>query len=387
MKRYLEQLAEKNSPLTFRTKAGKLAGYLGLVSNLVLGIAKLSIGLFSSSVSIMADAVNNLSDSASSLLTLFGFVIAGKPADKEHPYGHERFESISGMFISILVLFVGFQFLKSSIERIFQPQALKLTPLIFIILVLSIGIKYWQSRSYQTIGKKISSETIFAASQDALNDCLTTGVVLASSVVSYFFDLTLDGYVGTLVAIYILYSGFKLLKEFVDSLLGEAPSSEDINKMKNLLKSYPKILGFHDLVYHSYGGNHRFATVHIEIDDSYSLEKAHDMIDAIEKDFQKQLTIQLVCHVDPVDLKNSRRQFVRKKMKRFLFYLDSELSLHDLRLQQAKTGESLSFDVVVPRNSRFKDEELLVKIKEYCYDEFKIKEVQVVFDHNYLLAP
>lgn len=386
MKRYLDKLAMENSPEELRLKLGKFAGFLGLLSNLFLGLLKVFLGVMTHSVSITADAINNLGDSASSLLTLFGFVIGEKPADKEHPFGHERFELISGLLISILIIFVGLQFLKTSILRILTPQPVKMTPVVLILLIVSIGIKFWQSYSYKTIAGKISSETLMASSQDSLNDCLTTGVVLVSAMVQSIFHVTIDGYVGSLIALYILYSGLQMVKEFVASLMGAIPSEEKIVAMKNLLKSYRKIISFHDLLVHSYGANNQFATVHVEIDDRYSLEEAHEIIDSIEKDFLEKLNIHLVCHVDAVDLTNPRRQEIRKKLRRFVGYLDEELSIHDVKWQKKEQEEFLSFDIVVPKHSRFTDEELLERILKYCGDEFNISHVQVNFDHNYLLA-
>ncbi|WP_071130921.1 cation diffusion facilitator family transporter [Enterococcus timonensis] len=385
MEKYLAKMQNELPKANMRIKAGKFAGIIGLTSNLLLAFGKVILGFFTGSVSILADGVNNFGDGLSSLLTLIGFAVAGKPADTKHPYGHERFETISGLFISIIVTFVGLQFLKTSLERIIDPVATKISWLVLLVLLISIGVKFWQAWAYRKIGEKITSETLLAAATDSVNDCLTTGVVLLSAAVQMFTSWTIDGYVGLLLAAYILYSGIKLLKEFVDSLLGEVPAEEKIVAIEKQLKSYPKILGFHDLNFHSYGQNHQFATVHIEVDDRYSLERAHDMIDIIEKDFLETLNIQLVCHVDPVDVKNARRQKIRKSLRKFLRYLDDDLTLHDLRLSQDADGEHLSFDVVIPNKSHFTDEELLYRIKKYCLAEFKLSDVEIVFDHNYLL--
>ena len=387
MQHYLNRLQQRYPKAIYRTKAGQTAGVLGLVSNLLLGLVKIVLGLITGSVSIMADAINNLSDSASSLLTVIGFVIANKPADREHPFGHERFESISGLFISVLVTFVGLQFFKTSVERIITPKPIKMQLMVLIVLFASILVKFWQSRSYKKIAKTIDSKALEASSQDSLNDCLTTGVVLISAAVETFTTFEIDGFVGLAVAIYILYSGIKMLQGFVADLLGESPSHDEIEKMNNQLKTYHKILGYHDLIFHSYGKLHQFATVHVEVDDRETLEQAHNTVDMIEKDFADNLDIQLVCHVDPVDVKNNREHAIRKKLRRFLGYLEDDLTLHDLRLHKTDSGLTLSFDVVIPRKSRFLDEELLEKIRQYCADELHIAQVNVVFDHNYLLQP
>lgn len=369
----------------FRTKIGISAGLIGLGTNLLLFIAKMFLGLITQSVSIMADAINNLSDTASSVMTLLGFHVSSKPADKEHPYGHERFEYISGLFIALLIIFVGFQFLKTSFERILDPVSTKISPIVFVILVLSILIKLWQSTVYTKMGNAIQSNTLAATAQDSRNDVLTTIVVLLSAGVELATGWRVDGYIGLLIALYILFSGVQMIKSFIDELLGTRPTDEEIQDMEDRLDRYTQIIGYHDLMVHAYGPTQRFATVHIEVDDQLTLEEAHAVSDRIERDFQEGLNVQLVCHLDPVDLHDHRRQLIRKQLKRFLRYLDDGLSLHDLRLFREAEGERLTFDVVVPKNCRFTDQELLDRIRRFLADEFDLTQVEVVFDHNYLL--
>ncbi|MGX7352067.1 cation diffusion facilitator family transporter [Enterococcus canis] len=369
----------------FRTKIGISAGLIGLGTNLLLFIAKMFLGLITQSVSIMADAINNLSDTASSVMTLLGFHVSSKPADKEHPYGHERFEYISGLFIALLIIFVGFQFLKTSFERILDPVSTKISPIVFVILVLSILIKLWQSTVYTKMGTAIQSNTLAATAQDSRNDVLTTIVVLLSAGVELATGWRVDGYIGLLIALYILFSGVQMIKSFIDELLGTRPTDEEIQDMEDRLDRYTQIIGYHDLMVHAYGPTQRFATVHIEVDDQLTLEEAHAVSDRIERDFQEGLNVQLVCHLDPVDLHDHRRQLIRKQLKRFLRYLDDGLSLHDLRLFREAEGERLTFDVVVPKNCRFTDQELLDRIRRFLADEFDLTQVEVVFDHNYLL--
>lgn len=369
----------------FRTKIGISAGLIGLGTNLLLFIAKMFLGLITQSVSIMADAINNLSDTASSVMTLLGFHVSSKPADKEHPYGHERFEYISGLFIALLIIFVGFQFLKTSFERILDPVSTKISPIVFVILVLSILIKLWQSTVYTKMGNAIQSNTLAATAQDSRNDVLTTIVVLLSAGVELATGWRVDGYIGLLIALYILFSGVQMIKSFIDELLGTRPTDEEIQAMEDRLDRYTQIIGYHDLMVHAYGPTQRFATVHIEVDDQLTLEEAHAVSDRIERDFQEGLNVQLVCHLDPVDLHDHRRQLIRKQLKRFLRYLDDGLSLHDLRLFREAEGERLTFDVVVPKNCRFTDQELLDRIRRFLADEFDLTQVEVVFDHNYLL--
>ena len=242
MKRFLSQ-----GPEGKRTSIGQLAGVLGFLSNGVLFCGKFAIGVMASSVSIMADAINSLTDTISSLLTLVGFKIAAKPADKEHPYGHERFEYISGFLISLIMTFVGWQFLQASFEKILQPEKVKLNWIVFVVLLLSIAIKVWQSRMYHTLAKSIQSKTLQATSQDSLNDVLTTVAVLVSAIVEWFTGWRVDGYVGFLIALYIIYSGIKMVMEFIAELLGQRPTEEELDNMNQLLGEFPEILGYHDL--------------------------------------------------------------------------------------------------------------------------------------------
>ena len=377
---FIKKINTKDSNKT-RTSFGFLAGSLGLVSNGLLFVMKFLIGLFAQSVSIMADAINSLSDTASSVLTLVGFRIAAKPADKEHPYGHERFEYISGFMISIIITFVGFQFLISSIEKIMDPRNIKLSPLVFIILLLSIVIKIWQSFMYQKIAAKIDSETLKASSQDSLNDVITTAAVLLSALVELFTGLHIDGWMGLLIALYILYSGLKMVKEFIDELLGSRPSAEEILVMEEHLKEYPAILGYHDLLVHSYGPKKQFATVHIEVDDTWSLNHAHDIINSIEKDFRETLKVELVCHLDPVAVKSAEYQQKWEIVKEAITALQLNLRVHDFRIEK----NQLSFDVVVPPKCPQTDAEIRKKLTNYLTTRLGDVTLEITFDHNYLL--
>ncbi len=235
----------------------------------------------------MADAINSLSDTASSILTLVGFKIAAKPADPEHPYGHERFEYISGLFVSIIITYVGFQFLETSIGKIIHPESLTLSPIIFIVLLFSIILKFVQGRMYVTIAQSIDSETLRATAKDSYNDVYTTLAVLLSAGIEWLMGWRIDGYVGFALAGYILLSGIMMLRDFVYELLGSRPTKEEILAMEKLLLSYENILGFHDLLVHNYGPSKKFASVHIEVDDSLDLNQAHKIMDIIKKTLKR----------------------------------------------------------------------------------------------------
>ena len=366
-----------------RTKKGVLAGVLGLLSNLILFISKLTIGLFSGSVSIMADAINSLSDTASSILTLVGFKIAAKPADPEHPYGHERFEYISGLFVSIIITYVGFQFLETSIGKIIHPESLTLSPIIFIVLLFSIILKFVQGRMYVTIAQSIDSETLRATAKDSYNDVYTTLAVLLSAGIEWLMGWRIDGYVGFALAGYILLSGIMMLRDFVYELLGSRPTKEEILAMEKLLLSYENILGFHDLLVHNYGPSKKFASVHIEVDDSLDLNQAHKIMDIIEKDFKKTLDVELVCHLDPVPVNNEKYREILKVLKKIIKETGEGLKLHDLRM--IRNGKELQFDVVVPEKFNFSDEELERVLRVQIEERIGNYDLDITFDHNYLL--
>lgn len=371
----------KNDVQDQRNQIGILAGILGLASNFILFIAKLFIGMLSQSVSIMADAMNSLSDTASSILTLIGFKIASKPADQEHPYGHERFEYVSGLIVSLMIIFVGLKFLESSFQRILHPESIRISPIIFIVLVLSIIIKIFQAKMYRYFGEKIQSNTLVATSQDSLNDVLTTLIVLVSAGIEQLTSWRVDGYFGFGLAIYIIFSGYQLLKEFMDILLGMRPNQDELKKMETLLNRFTNIVGYHDLLVHSYGPKNRFATVHIEIDETWQLNKAHDVIDEIERAFKEEMGVEMVCHLDPVPLHDQSHDKLREFIKTELKNIDARLKMHDLRFEIGK----IAFDVVIPKNFPYTDEFLAEVLKQKIEKHYPTNEIEIIFDHNYLL--
>lgn len=379
----IHQFSKKNTE-NERASLGILAGLLGLISNLILFIAKIIIGSISGSVSIMADAINNLSDTASSILTLVGFKIAAKPADKDHPYGHERFEYISGFLVSILIIYVGIQFLHNSYDKIRQPEPLQLSPIIFLVLTLSILMKVWQGTMYRRISNKISSETLKATAQDSFNDVFTTLAVLISSGVELLSGWRIDGYVGFLMALYIIYSGYQMIRKFIDELLGQRPPQAEVNQIRERLDKFPNIIGYHDLLIHSYGPTSTFASVHIEVDESWSLTHAHEVIDMIEREIKQSLGVDLVCHLDPYPLNDTDYQRYAPTLKKLVAAIDPAMKLHDLRIEKQE-WDILNFDLVVPENVKQSDEELTHYLLEHLEDKFGKIGVDITFDRAYLL--
>ncbi|MEO1771941.1 cation diffusion facilitator family transporter [Candidatus Enterococcus ferrettii] len=368
-----------------RTAVGIVAGIMGLLTNLALFLAKLFIGTLSGSVSITADAMNNLSDTASSIITLAGFKVAGKPADKDHPYGHERFEYVSGFVISILVTYVGIRFLDSSFVKILDPSSVQLSSIVYIVLILSILTKIWQGLMYRKLGGAIQSNTLKATAQDSLNDVYTTIAVLFSAIIEWLTGWRIDGYVGFLIALYIIYTGVKMIKEFIDELMGVRAPDDEIGAIRAHLDKFPDIIGYHDLLIHSYGPNSVFASVHIEVNQDWSLAHAHEVIDTIEQEVKSNLEVDLVCHVDPYPLDDQNFKRVAPKLKQTLREIHPQLRLHDLRIDTHTVPEVIYFDLVVPEELRLKNEELQALITENYLKDNKAATMSITFDRTYLL--
>ncbi|SIN88669.1 cation diffusion facilitator family transporter [Carnobacterium alterfunditum] len=385
MKRFFKWVENRSEEKEIRTTFGTLAGKVGLLSNLLLFVMKLMIGLFSGSVSIIADAMNNLSDSASSVLTLIGFRIAAKPADKKHPYGHQRSEYITGMIISFIILFVGGQFLITSIKRILQPESLQTSSVMFVILILSIGIKVAQGYFYQETARHIKSKTLLASAKDSFNDVYTTLTVFVSAGIEHFTGWQIDGYTGVIIAIFILFSGAQMISGFINVLLGDRPNEEELKLITDHLDNQQLIIGYHDLLIHNYGPEKKFATVHIEIDDRWNLNRSHKVLTGIEKEFKNKLKINLVCHLDPIAVRSKEQQKVYKLVKELLNSYELNLQLHDFRLENKDDLPLIQFDVVVPENISLTNEQLLIGIEKDINQKIGSYAIELVFDRTYLL--
>lgn len=372
MRKFLVRLFIKDytnyNDTAVRTAYGKLSGVVGIVSNLFLSVIKMITGFLVASVSIMADGINNLSDAASSIITLIGFKMSSMPPDKDHPYGHQRIEYVAAMAVSFIILVVGGVLLKSSIEKVLNPEPMETSPVIFIILAASILIKFWQSRFNRANGKLIHSQALINTSVDSLNDVIATSTVLVSLLVFEFANLNIDGYIGILVSLFIIFSGIKLLKETISPLIGEAPSQEFIDKITNEILAYPGVLGIHDLVIHSYGPAKTFITVHVEVDCRVDIIVSHDVIDNIEHDFQEKYDINLVIHMDPIDTVNEETLKLRDFVKNVLESIDPILRFHDFRVVHGPTHSNIIFDVVMPiqypQSAEDIKAEITTKIKE-----------------------
>ena len=363
---------------------GRLAGAVGIICNLLLSVMKLIIGTVSNSVSITADATNNISDAGSSIVTLVGFRLSGKPADKDHPYGHARIEYISSLIISFIILLIGFSILKSSVLKIFNPEESLFNIATVIVLVASIFVKLWLSVFNKYLGKQINSKALEATAIDSRNDVLTTAAVLIASTISHFTGFNLDGYMGVIVSIFILISGINLVKETLDPLLGQPPTREMFDTIENKILSYDNVLGVHDLMVHSYGPNTYFASAHIEMDANIDVLVCHDIMDQIERDFKSELNIHLVVHLDPTILDSPEINELKEMVNDIICEIDRELTFHDFRVVVGDENKNVLFDVVVPPEYKYSDEELekIITDKIAEISNGKIFTVLVI-DHSY----
>lgn len=350
-----------------RERCGRVAGVVGIVTNLLLFAMKITVGTLFNSVSITADAVNNLTDSGSSIVTLVGFKLAGKPADAQHPFGHARIEYLSGVIVSFIVVFLGLQLGLSSVEKIVTPEENALTPAALIVLVASILVKLWQCLFYRRVGRLIRSEAVFATSNDSRNDVIATSAVLAGAVITMVTHINLDGYMGALVALFIVISGVQLILSTADPLLGQAPDSALVHEIRDKILAYDGIIGMHDLTVHNYGVGRCFASVHCEVDAGCDILVSHDRIDNIERDFAKDLGIHLVIHLDPVVVGDARTDALKAQVIQAVGRLYPTVTLHDFRVVWGVTHSNVVFDIAVSFEEKDTDDEIRRRIGEAVF--------------------
>lgn len=327
---------------------GKLAGVVGIICNCLLTLGKLITGIVVGSVSIVADAVNNISDAASSVVTLLGFRLAQQPADKDHPYGHARYEYLSGLIVSAMILVIGVELAKSSIDKIINPVSLEISFVTILILVISILVKVWMSVFFKTLGKKIDSTTLIATSADSKNDVIATSAVLLGCLINFLFNLNIDGYVGLIVAGFIIYSGIGIAKDTISPLLGKQADKEFIEQIEKLILSHNKILGIHDLLIHDYGPGQCYASVHVEMNAEEDPLACHDIIDDIEWELLEKMNVHLVIHYDPVIIDDEEQNKMYKMVKEIVSGINPEISVHDFRIVKGIKQSKLTFDLSVP---------------------------------------
>lgn len=367
---------------TQRANAGKMAGAVGLVCNLLLAVFKVFVGIFAKSMSVIADGINNLSDAASSAITYLGFRLSEKPADREHPYGHARFEYLSGLTVAAMIVICGFELAKSSFEKILNPTAVVLSYVTVLVLAGSVLVKLFMMIFYNKTGGKIQSTTLFAAAADSRNDCITTSAVLLTILAEHFLDVRIDGIVGTAVSIFIIYSGVSLAKKTISPLLGEGADPELKKQLVDYIKLQPLILGCHDLMVHDYGPGKRYASIHVEMDKKIDPMICHEAIDKIERDCFETFGIQLVIHHDPIDTDDFQMLRLRAVIDNILKMRDARISVHDFRVAHKDDGVILlMFDMALPEELQQERDSIKKALDETldCLDDKKY-ETEITVD-------
>ncbi len=361
LKLFIKNCEDTQNPAV-RSSIGKLAGLTGIVCNCLLTVLKLVIGLLVGSMAIIADGVNNLSDAASSLTTLLGFRMAQRPADKQHPYGHARYEYLSGLAVAALILLIGAELVKSSIAKIINPEPIDISAATIALLAASVAVKLWMSGFYKTLGKKINSTALYATSVDSRNDVISTCAVLLGCLVNYLFGLNIDGCVGLAVAIFILYSSVGIAKDTISPLLGQQADDELVDKITELVLSHEKVLGVHDLLVHDYGPGRCYASAHVELSADEDPMACHDIIDDIECDVLEKMNVHFVIHYDPVVQNDAEQNEMRRTVGEIIRELNPAFSIHDFRIVRGSAQSKLVFDLGVPYSMIEKKKEIKERI-------------------------
>ncbi len=372
----------KNHPEKYREKYGMLCGLVGIIFNILLFIGKFLAGFFAHSIAIMADAFNNLSDAGSSFITLVGFKMAGQKPDPDHPFGHGRIEYISGLLVSIVILLMAFELLKSSIEKIFNPVAVETGVITYIILLASILVKLYMAFYNRSVGKKIGSVAMSATATDSISDCIATSVVLITSLIAQFTNIQLDAYCGVLVAIFIFIAGFKAAKDTIDPLLGMPPEEGFVKEIEDIVMAHEDILGIHDLIVHNYGPGRVMISLHAEVDANGDILILHDLIDNIEHELKTKLNCQALIHMDPI-INSEEVNHLKHAIAALVKEIDTKMTLHDFRVVTGPTHTNVIFDVVAPYSLPFKDEELKQIISAKISDKFENHYAVIEIDRDY----
>nr|MBQ8245420.1 cation transporter [Oscillospiraceae bacterium] len=347
----------------YRAAVGSLSGTVGILCNTALFAVKLTVGILSGSVSIMADALNNLTDCASAIVTLLGFKLAEKPADSEHPYGHARYEYLTALAVAALILVIGFELAKSSVEKILNPTAVVMSLPMTLILVGAIGVKLWMFFFNRYLSKAIDSAALMATAADSRNDCIATFATLAAALLQAVFSWQLDGIMGLAVAVFILYSGISLARETISPLLGEAASPALRRVIRQELDAEPRVLGYHDLMVHDYGPGQRFGSLHVEMDSREDPMSCHELIDDLERLCLEKHNIHLVIHYDPVVTDDPELDAIKALVGQVLANMDERLSFHDLRMVKGVGHSNVIFDVSLPRDMVGKESAITQKVE------------------------
>ena len=369
---------------TVRFAYGKLTSIIGIIANLLLFIVKLTIGFMTGSVSIMSDGFNNLSDVMTCFVTVLGYRIASKPADKEHPFGHGRVEYVVSFVIAVVIFTVGFELIKQGIQQIMKPNEILFRPVLMLILVLSIGVKLWISYLNHTIGKRIDNLAMIATAQDARNDAWSTLITIVAMLLSQLkTTFPFDGVATLVIACFILKSGYELVKEIIDRLIGKPADKELVKQIRETILKYKEIRGLHDLIIHDYGPGVKIGSAHAEVDAKMNIVKIHDIIDQAEREVGDTLHVMMTLHMDPIEYDNPITNAYFEDLKRILSQIDPAITVHDFRTVRGDEHTNLVFDLVIPYGFHLEDEQIKVEI-DHHFEKYPNKIYTVItFDHPY----
>lgn len=357
IKIFINRIIGKENPANpaIRKKCGFLSGIIGITLNIFLFIGKLLAGIFSGAVSVIADALNNLSDAGSSIVNMVGFKIALTPPDKEHPFGHGRAEYVSGLIISFIIMLMGVELARSSVNKILNPKMPNVNVFTFVMLIISVGIKLWLFMFNRKFGKIINSVSLKAAAMDSISDVAATLAVIIGMTAAVVFKINIDGIIGLAVSAFIFYSGIKTAKDSLSPLMGQMPDRKMVGDIKSMVCGYDGIIGIHDLIVHNYGVGISYVSFHAEVSSSMELTDAHRLVDVIEKDFKKKFNCTVTIHIDPVDLEDTETARLCEKVKNIVREIDKSLSIHDFRVLRDNGERSIVFDLVLPYKFKYSD--------------------------------
>lgn len=380
---FVKDYENTNSPAV-RERYGVLSSCVAMVCNVLLFLVKLALGLISGSIAITADAFNNLSDVGSGVITFLGFKLASQPSDEEHPFGHGRLEYISGLVIAFLVLMVGVEVIKSSVEKIIHPEPVDFSLIVLAILILSILLKLWMGHFNHILGDRIDSQTMKAAAADSISDCVSTGTTTLGIIIARISGLQLDGILGLLAGGFILYAGYGIARDTISPLLGQRPDPDVVQQVEKILMSYDIVTNVHDLVIHDYGPGRMMGSAHVEVPQNLNLLTAHDIIDNAERHVQAALHMPFVIHLDPVDTESEALQAIKHRLSVILTDIDPKMTLHDFRMVSGQSHTNLIFDVLVPPSCHESNHTLKKRIDAQVHASYPNYYTVITFDHNFI---
>ena len=386
IKHFIPNASDVKSPAV-RQRYGVVSSVVGILCNALLCTAKIAAGLLTGAVSIVADGINNLSDGGSCVVSLLGFKMAGKPADDKHPFGHGRIEYVAGLIVSFIIVLMGVELAKTSLDKIFHPEEISFSWITPAVLGISILVKLWMCFFNRKMGDKIDSAVLRATAMDSLSDVAATSSVLAGFVIGYWARVNLDGYLGVLVALFILYTGVSTAKGTLDLLLGEAPDPEFVKQIQQEVLSYPEIIGVHDLIVHNYGPGHSVISLHAEVPCDVDILKIHDTIDNAERDLKKKFDCEVVIHMDPIVTDDKETNEIHQKLSSIVRLLDSRVTIHDFRMVKGPTHTNLIFDIVVPHQFRLTDDQVVESLRQAVKALDARYEIVVNVDKAYTAPP